>query len=123
VSEHLKRFKEPWSVNNLALAAGKVLLSDTVYRDASLALIEREKRYLETCLKKVGISYWPSAANYFLLHFRNSVAIAAKLEKKGILIRDCSNFKGLGKGYIRIAVRSRRENELLMKELARTCAA
>jgi threonine-phosphate decarboxylase len=123
VAEHVKRYKEPWSVNNLALAAGKVLLSDDAYRDASLALIEREKRYLETCLKQSGISYWPSAANYFLLYFRNSGAIAAKLEKKGILVRDCSNFKGLGKGYIRIAVRSRRENELLMKELARICAA
>ncbi len=123
LAEQLRQYKEPWSVNNLVLAAGKVLLSDVAYRDASLALIEGEKRFLEKCLKALGISYWPSDANYYLLHFRNAGAIAGELEKKGILVRDCSNFKGLGKGYVRIAVRSRRENERLMKELAELCRA
>jgi threonine-phosphate decarboxylase len=122
-AEQLKQHREPWSVNNLALAAGKVLLSDAAYRDASLALIKREKGFLETRFKRLGISYLPSDANYYLLHFRNPGAIAAELEKKGILVRDCSNFNGLGKGYVRIAVRTRKENSILMKELAELCQA
>jgi threonine-phosphate decarboxylase len=122
-AEQLKHHKEPWSVNNLAIAAGKVLLSDAAYRDASLALIGREKRFLEKRLNDLGITYFASDANYYLLHFKNAGTITSNLEKKGILVRDCSNFTGLGKGYVRIAVRSRKENELLMKELARTCAA
>jgi threonine-phosphate decarboxylase len=36
---------------------------------------------------------------------------------KGILIRDCSNFRGLDDGYIRIAVKSRRKNKKLIKIL------
>jgi threonine-phosphate decarboxylase len=122
-AERLKQHKEPRSVNNLAIAAGKMLLTDAAYRDASLALIEREKGFLETRFKGLGISYLPSDANYYLLHFRNSGVIAAELEKKGILVRDCSNFNGLGKGYVRIAVRTRKENSLLMKELAELCQA
>jgi threonine-phosphate decarboxylase len=123
LAEKLKRSKEPWSVNNLALAAGKVLFSDAAYQKATLAMFRREKRFLEKRLSDLGITYFASDANYYLLYFKNAETIVGKLEKKGILIRDCSNFKGLGKGYVRIAVRSRRENELLMKELARTCAA
>ena len=44
-----------------------------------------------------------------------------RLRKKGILVRDCSNFEGLDASYIRIAVRSRAENDVLLKELA-SCA-
>ena len=40
-----------------------------------------------------------------------------KLLKRGILIRDCSNFRGLGKGFYRIALKSREENEILLKAI------
>jgi threonine-phosphate decarboxylase len=41
-----------------------------------------------------------------------------KLAKNGILIRDCSNFRGLEEGkFIRVAVRTRKENIKLLKEL------
>jgi threonine-phosphate decarboxylase len=122
LAARLKRSKEPWSVNNLALAAGRVLFSDEAYRKATLAMFRREKRFLEKRFSDIGITYFASDANYYLLYFKNAGTIVGTLEKKGILVRDCSNFKGLGKGYVRIAVRSRQENELLMKELARTCA-
>ena len=39
------------------------------------------------------------------------------LLKKNILIRDCSDFKGLGKGYYRIAVKTRKENEKLVEAI------
>ena len=38
-----------------------------------------------------------------------------RLVEKGFLIRSCSNYPGLGDGYYRIAVRSERENALLIK--------
>lgn len=41
-----------------------------------------------------------------------------ELLKKGILIRDCSNYRGLSGGYYRIAVRRREENERLLAALA-----
>lgn len=115
----LKQHKEPWSVNNLALAAGSVVFSDSAYQDASLAMFHREKRFLEKKFNDLGIKYVASDANYYLLYLRNAGMIVNELEKRGILVRDCSNFKGLGKGYVRIAVRSRQENSRLMKELAR----
>ncbi len=38
-----------------------------------------------------------------------------KLGERGMLVRDCSSFPGLGKNYIRIAVRTGRENKRLIK--------
>ena len=40
-----------------------------------------------------------------------------QLLKKNILVRDCSTFCGLDENYIRIAVKNRIQNKLLVKEL------
>jgi threonine-phosphate decarboxylase len=32
--------------------------------------------------------------------------------------RNCENFRGLGEGYYRIAVKKQEENEVLLRELA-----
>ena len=36
------------------------------------------------------------------------------MKSKGILIRDCSNYRGLTKGYYRIAVKTEEENRQLI---------
>ena len=41
--------------------------------------------------------------------------------EKGIIVRDCSNFIGLDDSFIRTAVRSRRENEMLISGLSIIC--
>lgn len=43
------------------------------------------------------------------------------MKKRGILIRDCSNYDGLDKGYYRFAVKKREENLRLAEELRRIC--
>ena len=41
----------------------------------------------------------------------------AKMLKKGLLIRDCSNYHGLEDGDCRIAVRSHEENAVFIEAL------
>ena len=43
--------------------------------------------------------------------------IQNKLLKRNILIRDCSTFHGLNNNFIRIAVRTRKENLKLIEAL------
>jgi threonine-phosphate decarboxylase len=38
-----------------------------------------------------------------------------KMVKYGILVRDCSSFVGLDVYYVRVAVRTRQENERLLE--------
>ena len=40
-----------------------------------------------------------------------------KLKKRGIYTRCCDNFSGLDERYIRIALRSREDNEMLLKAI------
>ncbi|MBI4688884.1 MAG: threonine-phosphate decarboxylase [Nitrospirae bacterium] len=134
--EHLipviKEYKEPWTVNSLAQWTGLIAIGETGYRDKTIGLIKKEKQFLENNFKKIGIKFYPSDVNFYLLKiippnppltkggrgdFKTNM-IVQRLNKKGILVRDCSNFKGLDNTFIRVAVRSHRENTILLKELA-----
>ncbi len=114
----LKEYKEPWTVNNLAQRAGVAALKDKVYRNETFRLIKEEKRFFEKGFKKLGIEFFHSDANFYLLKISNASEIYKQLMKKGILVRLCSNFRGLDSRYIRVAVKSHKENTILLKELA-----
>jgi len=113
-------FKEPWTVNNLAQKTAIAALYDSEYADKTQRLIKSEKEFLENSFNKMGIKYFPSDANFYLLRIMNGNHIVQKLRGKGILVRDCSNFKGLDGSYIRVAVKSRKHNRMLLAEL-QTC--
>ena len=85
VMEH----KEPWTVNALAQAAAAVL-EDRPFEEASIAAMRVEKSYLEAGLAEIGIDFVPSTANYYLLKVDRGCDVAAALEKRGILVRDCA---------------------------------
>jgi len=71
-------------------------------------------------LNKLRIKYYAPAANYILLNLRTiekeheNFDFKEALFKQGILIRDCSNYEGLEKGYYRIAIKSHEDNEKLI---------
>jgi len=131
IIEKAKKFKEPWTLNTLAQKAAMAALKDKDYSRQTIKLLKEEKDFLEKGFRKMGIKFYPSDANFYLLKIPflergrwgepdyNGMVIA--LQKKGILVRDCSNFKGLDSSYIRVAVKSRRHNKILLKELSRLC--
>ncbi|MDA8240470.1 MAG: threonine-phosphate decarboxylase CobD [Nitrospiraceae bacterium] len=121
VADMLRKMKEPWTINRLAAAAGSASMKDTTYQKRSLKTMDEEKLFMEEKFKKIGIRYLPSRANYYLLQIDHAHEVVRALEEKGILVRDCSNFNGLDKTYIRVAVRSRKENSRLIREVARLC--
>ncbi len=61
----------------------------------------------------------PSEANFLLFHSRED--LAERLLGKGILIRSCDSFRGLGPGYFRIAVRGPEENRRLIRCMREVC--
>ena len=64
------------------------------------------------------LSCYSSSKNFILIKTKiNSKLIQKKLLKKNILVRDCSTFCGLDENYIRIAVKNRVQNKLLVKAL------
>jgi threonine-phosphate decarboxylase len=123
IIERIKDFKEPWTVNSLAQKAAIAALDDNSYASATIRLIKVEKEYVEQSLRERGVRFYFSAANYYLLEVANAQGMVQELRNKGLLVRDCSNFKGLDSTFIRIAVKSREQNEVLIKELSELCTA
>lgn len=123
IADEIRCHQEPWTVNLLAQKVGSAVLTDASYRRSSLKTMRAEKKFVETNLAKAGIMFIPSSVNYYLVRRENAAEIITALEQKGILVRDCSNFRGLDGTYLRIAVRTRAENRVLMRELTALCGA
>lgn len=109
-----------WNVSGIAQLAGMTVLDneETIdYISQSREMIGRERRYLEAGLETAGMRVLPSSANFICFYAEPSLwgDLYEKLLQRGILIRDCSSFHGMGKGWYRIAVKTRRENELLLE--------
>jgi threonine-phosphate decarboxylase len=113
----LKEYKEPWTINSLAQRAVVIAIKDKVYKGETCRLINEEKRFLEKSFMKMGVEFFPSNANFYLLKINSAHEIYHHLKRKGILVRDCSNFRGLDNTYLRIAVKLHKENTILIKEL------
>lgn len=116
----IRKCKEPWTINTLAQIAGVTALNDSAYKHETFRVIKEEKEYLEKGFRRIGIHYHPSRANFYLLRVGNAPDIVSRLRASGILVRDCSDFRGLDGSYVRVAVRSRRENMRLLKGLAKS---
>ncbi len=101
-----------WSVSLPAQLAGTEALKDKKYMSETLKLIRHERKYLSIELKKLAYKVYESSANFIL--FKADEGLYDYMLKKGILIRDCSDFTGLGKGYFRIAVKKHSENEIFI---------
>ena len=123
VIEKFRQKKEPWSVNVLAQIAAVESLRDAGYQSRTDKFIQQEREHLIQGLRSIpGLIPYPSAANYLLVQLHPSLNLTAaelreKLILQGILIRDCNSFHHIGPYFFRIAVRSRKENNLLLKAL------
>lgn len=114
--ERMGRLTQPWNVSVPAQAAGLAALGEEDYLSRSRALIRQERARLTEGLGALGLTVCPSQANYLLL--KSPLALSGPLLERGILIRDCANYHGLGPGWYRAAVRQREENRMLLDALA-----
>ena len=57
----------------------------------------------------------PGEANYLL--FFSPAPLLEPLRERGILLRDCGNYRGLEAGWYRTAVRTQEENRRLIQSL------
>ena len=113
--ERMGRQTQPWNVSVPAQAAGLAALGEEAYLRESRALIQSERRYLQEGLEALGLTVCPSQANYLLV--KSPAELSGPLLDRGILIRDCANYRGLGPGWYRTAVRRREENRTLLNAL------
>jgi threonine-phosphate decarboxylase len=113
----------PWPVTTLAASAATEAVQDHGYARRTLASVSEQRRWLSQALGAIGVTVYPSAANFLLLQLPatapRSTRIRARLiTDHGVVVRDCRSFDGLSNGrFIRVAVRQRDDNERLVRAL------
>ncbi len=122
VTEIMDRARIPWSLGSIAAAAGSYLLGEEDFLGRSRTVIREELEYLTSALQRLGLRPLESMVNFILVDITSSGLasddLASRMMAEGVLVRDCRSF-GLGKSYIRLAVRNRNENEQLISALER----
>jgi threonine-phosphate decarboxylase len=114
----LREGQEPWTVSIPAEQAAIAVLGHWSYISKTRRLIEKERSRLLSALRILpGVETFPCSANFIFIKLTSMDVpmFVDKLGERGMLVRDCSSFAGLDKSYIRIAVRTGRENKRLIK--------
>lgn len=134
VEKHLPE----WNISMFAQEAGCAALKEKKYLPDSREYIKKERAYLSEELEKLGFNVEESVTNFLLFHDNladlettDKANILDNMEtakmqkdslyefllKEGILIRDCSDYPGIASATYRIAVRTHKENVLLLESM------
>lgn len=119
--------REPWTLSVPAMAAAKACLLQDEYRSRSLETIPLLRRNLAAGLENLGLTVFPSDANFLLTRLKGvgqtAGRLAALLRQKRILVRDCADFPSLDPRYLRVAVRGPDDNARLLSAMEEALTA
>ena len=117
----LREYKLPWTVNALAIAAARYIFNN--YQQLQLPLEQLlidKKAFAAQLQQEAGVKVYESHTHFFLAETARGTAAQLKrylVEQHGILIRDASNFRGLGERHFRLATLTPAKNRLLIQAL------
>ena len=118
----VKMHKNPWAVSTLAAKAFLIMLTDTEYIERTKELISSERKRITHILEQ-SFAYYPyrAYANFVLVRIVKegitSDQVFDAAMKKGMMIRDCSDFLFLGDRFIRFCFMEPEDNDRLLDVL------
>lgn len=116
IISYMERTREPFNVNLLAQAGAAAALDDKAFLKKTLSHVEKEKEFLYTRLRRMGLDYIESATNFILVDVKKDCKeIFNALLAEGVIVRDMKSW-GLNT-YIRITIGTRSENKKFIDAL------
>ncbi len=127
--ENIKKFLPfvlPWSVNSIAQSAACFIMNpengSEAFIEKTVNFLEKEKgRFIKHFKDISEIKFYPSATSFILIKLgknHSAKEIYKQLSYDKILIRNCSNFKGLSDKFIRISMKTSDLNMLAAIKLS-----
>ncbi|MGB5156111.1 MAG: aminotransferase class I/II-fold pyridoxal phosphate-dependent enzyme [Desulfobacterales bacterium] len=127
--QNIKKFLPytlPWSVNSIAQSAVCYLMNPKngaeAFIEKTVDFIEKEKaRFIKHFEDIAGIKLYPSTTSFILIKLGKNLSakdICKQMSFDKILIRNCSNFKGLSDKFVRISMKTGDLNLLAAKKLS-----
>jgi len=121
IIDRLRLLRQPWTVNALAIEAGRFLIENNIQVIADKhAYLEEARRLHDELNATKGLMLMDSDTNFMLAYIERSSARRLKqwlIDNYGILIRDASNFHGLDNRCFRVSAQTPRENNILIAAL------
>lgn len=116
--ERLKLRQPTWSVNGLAQALALKYLNDKDFIINSKHYYSSEVTRVINQLRALKYEVLDTWVHYFLLKINRDDLLIKYLLERGMVVRHTRNHKGLNGQYVRIAVRTKSENNQLLEALA-----
>lgn len=109
IIEYMHRIKPVFSLTRLSFVAALNTLRDKDYIEESIKRGIESREYLYDELSRIkSLNVFPSKSNFILIGIKDTGFTASQLSyelmKKGIIVRDCTSFKGLDEYWIRISI-------------------
>ncbi len=122
IIEYMHRIKPVFSLTRLSFVAALNTFRDKDYIEESIRKGIESREYLYEEVSKIdGLHVFPSKSNFMLIRVKDTgytaSELAFELMKKGIIVRDCTSFKGLDEYWIRISICTLEEDEKFIEIL------
>jgi len=108
IIEKIYNCRQPWNVSTIAQSAGIAALKEETLPFKTREYIKQEKMFITKMFYNINIKFFHSYTNYIL--FKEKKELNKRLLEYNILIRNCDNYRGLGEGFYRIAIKKHSEN-------------
>ncbi len=115
VADLMNRVRQPFNVNNLALAGAIAALDDHVFLADSYDLNRRGMDQIVAGLKRLGLEHIPSHGNFVTFAVADGAAVNQKLLKQGVIVRPIGGY-GLP-NHLRVTIGLERENLRFLEAL------
>ncbi len=117
----MRKGQSPYSINSLGILCALEAIEDQEYLSAYVGEVLKARERLCRGLRRLGIPYYPSEANFVLATFgEQAAAVCARLREKGILVRDRSAELP---GTVRITVGKLKQMRTLLTALEEVLAS
>ena len=122
IIEYMFRIKPVFSLTRLSYVACLNTLRDKEYIERSIKDGIESRQYLYEELSKIdSLNVFPSKSNFMLIGIKDTGFTAAEfareLMSRGIIVRDCTSFKGLDEYWIRISICTLEEDKIFIDKV------
>lgn len=115
VADLMNRIRQPFNVNNLAIAAAVAALDDHLFVADSYELNRRGMEQIIAGLKRFGLEHIPSHGNFVTFRAGDAAAVNQKLLKQGVIVRPIGGY-GLPE-WLRVTIGTELENARFLEAL------
>lgn len=106
-----------WNVSGPAQAAGLACCRLPDWPVQGKTAIEALRPALQAELLRLGCEVIPGSANYLLFRLPGVTDLKQRLISRGILLRGCADYRGLGHDWYRTAVKTEADNGRFLRAL------